>query len=322
MTYNPGFVGVSNVQDSTLSNVLLDNFIKFYDWGFLDNGGYINVQAPASGMYGGNKHLLKPVDDPSYSANQVWQTYRKNLVWETGVNRATQPIEISGIYKGNQFLPLSYNATSGYYVGSGYRIDYPNGKVIFNSPIPATSVVSMNYSHKWIDVNRAEGVPFFRQIQQGSFRLDQNFYTSSGDWVQLGPTRVQLPAIFIECPVRRTYKPYQLGGGQWVDTDIISYVLTENSAQCLNILDTVSFQNDRKIELFDLNSVYKSGDFAVNYRGDLISKQKNYVNLLESHPYGKCLIYDTVIQNPTELTYSLYLGVARFTTQIAINNIS
>ena len=28
--------GIDNAQDSTLSNVLLDNFVAFYDWGFLD----------------------------------------------------------------------------------------------------------------------------------------------------------------------------------------------------------------------------------------------------------------------------------------------
>ena len=32
-----------NGQDSTLSNVLLDNFIALYDWGFLDRGQFYNI---------------------------------------------------------------------------------------------------------------------------------------------------------------------------------------------------------------------------------------------------------------------------------------
>lgn len=318
MSYNYGLIGVNNIQDSTLSNVLTDNLIKFYDWGFLDKGGYVNIQSPSSGMYGGNKHLLKPVTDSAYTANTVWQTYRQNLVWETGISRSTQPISISGIYKGSQFLPFSYNATSGYYVGSGYRLDYPNGRVIFNSPVPATSVVSMNYSHKWVKVDRAEGVPFFRQIQQRSFRLDESFFTGSGDWVQIGQTRVQLPAVFVETPVKTEYSPYQLGGGQWAKNDVIVHILTENHSTCVDLLNVVSYQNDRNINLFDLNGVYSSGDFAINYRGDLVDKDKNYPNLIDNHPYGTCRIYDTVINNPTQLTYSLYLGTARFTTEIPL----
>lgn len=321
MTYNPGLIGIENAQDATLSNLLVDNFINFYDWGFLDKGGYVNIQAPASGMYGGNKHLLKPVDDNGYSPNQVWQTYRKNLVWETGINRSTQPISISGVYKGSQFLPFSYNPTSGYYVGSGYRIDFQNGRVIFNSAIPSTSVLSMNYSHKWLSVDRAEGVPFFRQIQQRSFRVDENFFTGSGDWVQIGRTRVQLPALFIEAPTKITYEPYQLGGGQLANTDIVGYVLAENSASCIDILNIVSYQNDRDIRLYDLNGVYRSGDFAINYRGDLVDKSKNYPTMISDHFYGNCRINDTVINNPTQLTYSLYLGSVKFSTKVEMSSL-
>lgn len=321
MTYNPGLIGIENAQDATLSNLLIDNFINFYDWGFLDKGGYVNIQSPASGMYGGSKHLLKPVDDPGYSSNQVWQTYRKNLIWETGLNRNTQPISISGIYKNNQFLPFSYNPTSGYYVGSGYRIDFPNGRVIFNSAIPATSVISMNYSHKWLSVDRAEGVPFFRQIQQRSFRIDENFFTGSGEWVQIGRTRVQLPALFMECPVQTKYEPYQLGGGQLANTDIVAYVLAENSASCLDILNIISYQNDRDIRLYDINGVYKSGDFAINYRGDLINKEKSYPTIINNHFYGNCRINDTVINNPTQITYSLFLGSVKFSTKVEMSSL-
>ena len=40
---------LSNAQDSTLSNILLDNFISLYDWGFLDRGQFYNIDIPESG---------------------------------------------------------------------------------------------------------------------------------------------------------------------------------------------------------------------------------------------------------------------------------
>ena len=314
MSYTPGLVSVNNTQDSNLSNILLDNFVAFYDWGFIDKGGFNSISIPTSGMYGGSKHLLKPVDDPNYLSNQVWQSYRQNWIWETGVSKTTQPIQISGIYKNNTFLPFTYNPTSGYYVGSGYRIDYPNGRIIFNTPIPATSIVSLNYSYKWLSVQKSEGIPFFRQIQTPN-RIDQNFLTGSGDWVQLGQNRVQLPALFFEIK-RRTYEPYQLGGGQWANTDIIAYVISDKEATCTDILDTISYQNDRVIKLFDTNSVSKSGDLSVNYRGDLIDKSNRYPDLLDNHFANTCFIHNTTINNPTQLSYSLYIGTANFSTKV------
>lgn len=314
MSYNPGLVSINNTQDSNLSNILLDNFIAFYDWGFIDKGGFNNISIPSSGMYGGSKHLLKPVDDPNYSAGQVWQAYRQNWIWETGVSKTTQPIQISGVYKNNAFLPFAYNSNSGYYVGSGYRVDYPNGRVIFNTPVPATSTVSLNYSYKWLSVQRAEGVPFFRQIQTPN-RVDQNFLTGSGDWVQLGQNRVQLPALFFEIK-RRSYQPYQLGGGQWANTDIVAYVISDKESTCTDILDTISYQNDRVIKLFDTNSVSKSGDLPINYRGDLVDKSNRYPSLLENHFTNTCFINQTVINNPVQLSYSLYIGTANFSTKV------
>ena len=319
MSYNPGLVSINNTQDSNLSNILLDNFIAFYDWGFVDKGGFNNISIPSSGMYGGSKHLLKPVDDPNYSAGQVGQAYRQNWIWETGVSKTTQPIQISGIYRNNTFLPFAYNSNSGYYVGSGYRVDYPNGRVIFNTPVPATSTVSLNYSYKWLSVQRAEGVPFFRQIQTPN-RVDQNFLTGSGDWVQLGQNRVQLPALFFEIK-RRSYQPYQLGGGQWANTDIIAYVISDKESTCTDILDTISYQNDRVIKLFDTNSVSKSGDLPINYRGDLVDKSNRYPSLLENHFTNTCFINQTVINNPAQLSYSLYIGTANFSTKVIMTGL-
>ena len=58
--------GVLNTQDVSFSNNLLENFIVFYDWGFTNAGGFYNIDIPESGLYGGDKHKLRAVDDPNY----------------------------------------------------------------------------------------------------------------------------------------------------------------------------------------------------------------------------------------------------------------
>ena len=53
--------GFNNTQDLGITNILLENFIARYDWGFIDKGGFYNVRIPASGMYGGDKSSLRYV---------------------------------------------------------------------------------------------------------------------------------------------------------------------------------------------------------------------------------------------------------------------
>ena len=120
---------LSNAQDATLSNILLDNFIAFYDWGFLDRGSFYSIQIPQSGIYGGDRHKLRSADDPNYTDGQVWEGYRQNWVWESGIDATTeQPIAISGV-----FVDSTFYATGN--VSKPFYIDYPNGRVVFDTAI-------------------------------------------------------------------------------------------------------------------------------------------------------------------------------------------
>lgn len=316
MSYEYGLISVDNTQSSKILNIVRDNIISFYDWGFLDKGGFQNINSPASGMYGGNKNQLKLVKDENYQDGQVWQSFRKNWVWETGVSTNTQPIAISGITKNNTFLPYSYNSSSGFYCGSGYRIDYPQGRIIFDTAIPTTSNVSLNYSYKWVAVDKSDAYPFFQQIQQGSFRLNENFFTGSGLWNQLSQTRVQLPAVIINTVPNTNSMPLQLGGGQWLNIDVMYYVIAETESSCSNLASMILYQNNRVIKLFDTNSVYQSGSNPLSYRGDLKSKSYDYRYLVDNHFYRNTYIKNTTLSNVTQLTYDLYISTARSTLEI------
>ena len=104
-----------NAQDATISNILLDNFIAFYDWGFLDRGSFYNIQIPQSGIYGGDRHKLRSSDNPNYTDGQVWEGYRQNWVWESGIDGTTQqPVTISGVFVDNEFYATG-NTTKPFY---------------------------------------------------------------------------------------------------------------------------------------------------------------------------------------------------------------
>jgi hypothetical protein len=305
---------ISNAQDATISNILLDNFVNFYDWGFLDAGSFYSIGIPQSGLYGGDRHILRPVSDPNYSTGKVWEGYRQNWVWESGIDGTTQqPITISGV-----FIDDTFYATGN--VEQSYYIDYPNGRVVFDSGVSVTSEVKLEYSHKWVQVVPAEGIPWFRQIQQRSFRNESNFQVSaSGGWAQLGQTRVQLPALAIEVVPPVSMQGYQLGGGQWVNNDVIFHVITENHWECKNIVDTITYQNDRTIHLFDPTQVGMSGASPFNYRNELRENaipSGLYPNLIENFFWRRCWINNSRAQGVVQVSPDLYIGSSRCSTQV------
>jgi hypothetical protein len=315
---------IANTQDANLSNTLLENFISFYDWGFTDLGAFYNIEIPQSGIYGGDRHKLRVIDDPNYTDGQAWEAYRSNWVWETGVLNSEQPIRISGVFVGGTF-----RATGN--VEQPYHINYPDGRVVFDTAISTSTEVKLEYAHKWVNVIPAEGVPWFRQIQQGSFRSDNGTFTQfgSGDWAQLGQTRVQLPTIAVEIDPTKSLQGAQLGGGQLINSDIVFYVITETHWECSNLMDQIAYQNDRNIWLFDTNKIAISGVYPFNYRGELNEHALPsglYPQLVDDAPnpddasynfrYRKCFIGDTRAQSITEVSPELYMGTVRCSTQV------
>lgn len=305
---------VPNTQDGTLTNILLDNFVYFYDWGFLDKGSFYNIQIPQSGIYGGTRSQLRLAGDPNYTDGQVWEGYRKNWVWETGVSATTeQPIQISGV-----FVDSVFYATGN--VDNPFYIDYTNGRVVFDNAQSTDSIINISYSHKWVEVVPSEGMPFFRQIQQGSFYTNDRFLVqNSGGWAQLGETRLQLPALAIEVNTPRSVEPYQLGGGQWVNNEIVFYAITENYWECNNIIDTILYQNDKTLKLFKSSEVALSGVLPFNYRNELNDNAISsgmYPQLVDNFAWRDCWIHDSRGGDVTQLGPSLYIGTARCKTQV------
>ena len=130
--------GVSNTNRPNVIENIRDNIITFLDWGLINAGGYFNVSAPSSGHYGGDAHVLRPVRDPRFTDGQVWEAYRSNFVWESGMGVGT-PVSISGVFVDDAFSPRN----------SGHYIDYVNGRVVFDTAQTVSSTVKLYYSYKY-----------------------------------------------------------------------------------------------------------------------------------------------------------------------------
>lgn len=307
--------------DATLSEMLLDNFVNFYDWGLLNEGGFYTISIPQTDIYGGDRHKLRLVDNPNYTSGQCWEAYRQNWVWEGDGNiggaGSQQPINISGVYVDGSFYANGN-------VDKPFYIDYPLGRVVFDTPESASSDVQIEYSHKRVEVIPSEGVSWFRQLQQNSFRTEENFQVAgSGGWIRLGQSRIQLPAIAVEVVPARETAGYELGGGQWVRSDVIFYVMSENHWETVNLMDTIIGQDDRTLTLFDTTKVAASGVSPFTFENGNQRELRGhaqasglYPYLVENYPFRKCFVYDSRGENVTQLSVDLYMGVARCKTEV------
>lgn len=311
---NTQFKGISNISDELLLNILEVNFKTFFDWSFLQIGGWFNATIANSGtIYGSTnpRYKLILVDDDAYTSGQVWQGIRKDWVWETGAcYSGSYPINISGVYINNTLHPYSSGT---------FTIDYPNGRVVFNNAINKTSTVNINHSYRYVQVYRSNESPWFNQIQFNSFNTSDSDIKqiSSGEWSIGGNHRIQLPAIVIESVPRSRSRPYEIGNSSlWIEQDIAFYVIAENKNDRNKLLDILRLQQDLTIQLYDPNLLAQNNNYPLNDYGDLKPSGLMYPNIIQQYAWRKCFIKNISLFELDSVTPNLHMGMARATVEI------
>ena len=147
--------------------------------------------------------------------------------------------------------------------------------------------------------------------------MDSDFLgTNKGKWNQPADVKFQLPAIAIEIVPRRSFKGYQLGGGQWVYTDVLFHCIAENENTRNKLVDIVSLQNDKNVYKFDSNSVVASGEAPIDYRGVPVSGALRYPDLVNGHFGGGVRLVNASVQGMDMINSNIYAGIVKFTTEV------
>ena len=316
--------GFNRVTDYNLNNHIQDNIIEFFDWALLNKGNYFNVDLGELSPGGDDYSRLRLSSDPNYTAGQVWEGFRGNWVWQSGVNYSTSPIVgtnnakpgISGVYVDDTFYPSD---TVGAYA---HHVDYFNGQIIFDTAIPTGSKVQAEFSYKWINVVYANSIPWLREVQYRSLDLNSSFLQAGkGEWDTPPETRLQLPAIAVEIVPRRSFQGYALGGGQWVYTDVLFHCIAENEMTRNELVDIVSFQSDKRIGTYDSNVVARSGDFPIDYRGTPVSGALAFPDLVKKHRGSHVRFLNPSVQGMDMINSNMYGGIVKITTEVINLNI-
>jgi hypothetical protein len=317
--------GFDSVFDTTLNNELQDNVVEFLDWALLQKGNYFNVTLGETSPNGYDYSQLKLASSNSnYTAGTAWEGFRENWIWQSGITYSPTPLVgdnnnkpgISGVYVDSAFYPTT---TVGDYA---HRVDYLNGRIVFDSPIPTGSLVQAEFSYKWINVIYANGVPWLRDIQYRTYDQTTGFHLADkGEWDQPAEFRIQLPAIAIEVVPRRVMKGWQLGGGQWVDTDVLFHCIAEDETTRNKMVDIISFQNDKTIYKFDSNKIGDSNAFPLDYRGQPVSGALRYPDLATDYIGGTIRLKNASVQGMEAINSNLYAGIVKLTAETAESKI-
>jgi hypothetical protein len=307
------FQSVTNIGDKLLFSSLEDNIKSFLDWGFLNIGGFVNVNIPTSGINGGGFHTLKPSIDPAQTPNTIWESSRKDWVVETGISYSgMQPTNISGIYINNNLIP-GPTGNSTY----SYRMNYPLGQIVFSSAQKSNLNVSLNYSYRYVQVYKSSESIWWKELQQLSY--DPNFMSTNKASLITANHRIQMPAIVVEIIPRTVQIPYELGNVKnIIGQDILLHIYTENMIQRNSIIDILLLQKEKQTYLYDINNVIKNNVQPLNYRGEKNPNGLNYGQIVDSPQYQRQVFYveEATTSEFNTISSSLYNSIVRWSLKI------
>jgi len=307
------FTGVSSLNDYLIMSNLENNLQSFLDWGFLNIGGFTNINNTPTD-YSNNPNELGLVYDPNYYDGQVWQTRFSNWVWESGISfSGSSPTEISAVMVNN--VP----ATTGSYV-----LDYANSRVLFNNSVPTNSSVTMNYSYKTIQIYKAsDNLVWWKQFQLDMANETASFDDNTGDYAIFSQHRVRLPCIIIEMVPRGTAEPYRLGDKSLMTyQDIILHIIAPNASYRNSLVDIIRLQQDKVIWLYDTSILIDNNLLPYNFNGSLNTNRINYGQLVNNilYQWKTCQLQNFIVSE-VESRYYFEEAKIRLTAEIIFDTL-
>jgi hypothetical protein len=286
-----GLQNICSLTNMSLSEKLEINIISLFDWGFIDKGGYFNVDIDQSGSYVNNLSVLNKVVDPR--GFTVWQG-PKNWVYEDGADGS-----------GVNYPPVIYVDNV---ISTGVTINYRDGNVR-TSGTPTD--VRAEFSYKWVTVTSARKVDMYRKVRYRSGRTDLEEIN--------GPTELFVPMPFIsfEVPPITSSRPYGVGffSPKVISHRITANVVGENHSDVTRICDLICKQEGFIFDMFNPQEVHASGDYPLNMNGTFNSG-KNHDELVELYPWGNFKILSAEAEDATYIHENICEAKVRIRTEM------
>ncbi len=293
-------------------DMLGENLIAFFEWGLIEAGQFDDVTIHSLGTASEEPENLKPVKAPGLGNGKVWEAPFRNWVYESDLESTRQPIAVTGVYVNSTFVP----------VGSGLHINYPEGRAVFTTAVPVTSVVQATYSHRRFSFYD-EDVPWFNELLFDSYNYEQptNTVNPAGGVIDLlNQHGVKLPLVVIE-PVNRIRQiPKQIGDiSTWVYPEFLFHVVAETAMDRNNLVHIIIRQKYKTFFLYNTNERARNNAYALDFRGMKVDNSPLYPELVQEGPEGyrfrQCRFFDTS-PSPAPSKPPIFRGIVRVTLEL------
>jgi hypothetical protein len=238
-----------------LRSTLKLNYKLFLDMTFLREGGFSIVTSGQQFYDGSVMSRLVPDEfvHEQYAGmqqGQVWQSAFRQWVYESGVPVdgaliTNSPTVASGVYVHGAFRQQNDPAFP-------HKIDFINGRVIFDSPLPLDTPVHADFTYRHVRVGFEH--QFNQQFDDGF--LESKFTTNPETSMQLvypSGTKQPFPAVFIEVDGREQ-EAYELGNRSLQTIDEVKFhIWALDDLQRDNIVDILTSQERKAIPLINFN---------------------------------------------------------------------
>lgn len=313
-TSYPKFKLVNHYGDDQYIQHLENNLVSFMEWSLLKIGAWRSIEIPSTGIFGTDLSRLRLGNDPSYTSGRVWEGVRKDWVYETGVNY----VDVTGA-TGNP-VTVGTPTINGVAATGAYFVDYPNGRIIFDTPISSSATVKVAHSFRNVQVLRVDNCPWYNEVQYRSDRADSSHFQQlgSGNW-SIGPNhRVQMPTVVIGAIPKGTTSPYQLGNGKlWGYQDISFHIFAETRADRNKLASILMSQPALNLILYDTNLVAANAAFPLDGRGMLVGTGM-YPDIVAntSYQYRKAMFKAGTLLDINQRHPHLFEAVVKMTMEL------
>jgi hypothetical protein len=305
--------GVTNIHAPGTTELIEGSVVDWLRNGLLEAGGFLNVSIPASGV-GNSLHILREATIPGAASRTVFQSSRADWVWESGVSYGTSPTRISGVYVNGTFTGFAGTC----------RPDYPNGRVVFSTPVASGATVAANYSCRTYRVFTPRTSPWFYEITTDSFDAasDQFSLTGSGVYAVMSENRVQMPAVFVRAvPQVRPFTGIELGTRQRVHRqDVIFNIFADNPTDRDRMHDALVSQWESRFTGINTGEAAASNHLPISFNGNINPSGLGYSDRVTRHPWKQIRITDSPVSSydDGEQAARIFQCVVRWTIDVDI----